>query len=314
MNIDERSLNTTATKHARIQAVGFDYASRPHRSVPCCNLCGSDQFTIIAHRDRYGFPVNTNGCQGCSLVFLNPVMTSDAYGAFYGAMYRPLVSAYHGRLIDARTIQAEQRDYAKERAALLSPFLPTRHSTTLLDIGGSTGVVAHAFAKRFGISGTVVDPAPLETDEAKQLGLETVTGFIEEVDLGDRKFDVILMCQAIDHLLDIRAVLNTVRGLIASDGVFFVDIVDFRAVYLKHWSVEEAVKVDHPFYLTELTMSTFLARAGFEVVRIEYATDDVHIGYVCRASSAEPDKLPPDDAIAKFWQELRHVQSAPRRR
>ena len=43
-------------------------------------------------------------------------MTADAYGRFYDGIYRPLVSAFHGRLIDAATIQAEQREYAAERA------------------------------------------------------------------------------------------------------------------------------------------------------------------------------------------------------
>ena len=315
MNADETLLSVgTTTRHDRIKTVGFDYLSCPRRTVAYCNLCGTDRFTVVTHRDRYGFPAQAQGCQRCGLVFLNPVMTVDAYGAFYTAVYRPLVSAYHGRLIDARTIQAEQRDYAADRAAFLTPFLPIGRSTALLDIGGSTGVVAHAFTERLGGSGTVVDPAPLEIDEARRLGLETVTGFIEEVDLGDRRFDVILMCQTIDHLLDIRVSLEAVRRLMAPDGVFFVDIVDFRAAYLRHWSVEEAIKVDHPFYLTESTMSAFLGRAGFDVARVEYAANHLHVGYVCRPSTAEPDRLPPQDEVAGFWRELRHIQNAPRLR
>src|SRR5688500_10293168 len=111
-------------------------------------------------------------------------MTADAYGSFYVGTYRPLVSAYHGRLIDARTIQGEQRDYAVERGDLLAPYLTGGGHRTLLDIGGSTGVVARALAERFGLRATVVDPAPMETAEAQALGLETVEGLIESVDLG----------------------------------------------------------------------------------------------------------------------------------
>ena len=39
------------------------------------------------------------------------------------------------------------------------------------------------------------------------------------------------MCQTVDHLLDINTTLHKVRELMSDDGIFFVDIVDFRAAY-----------------------------------------------------------------------------------
>ena len=313
MNTEEKLPNNELTaRRDRIQSIDFDYSSNPQRAVNNCNLCGSDCFVVLSHRDRYGFPVRAHGCRRCGLVFLNPVMTVEAYGAFYKSVYRPLVSAYHGRLIDAHSIQGEQRQYAAERVALLEPYLPDGSERNLLDIGGSTGVVAHAFSRRFGAVSTVIDPAPLEIEEARRLGLNTVTGFIEKVDLGERQFQIVLMCQAIDHLLDIKGALEAIRRLIAADGLFFVDIVDFRAAYLRNWSVEQAVKVDHPFYLTEFTMSAFLLRAGFDVVRVEYSADHLHVGYVCRPSKPELAKLPRPEDVSELWHELRYIQNAPR--
>ena len=82
-------------------------------------------------------------------MFLNPRMTAAAYGRFYDGIYRPLVSAFHGRLIDAQTIQAEQRDYAVDRADDDPAVLRGRRACeTMLDIGGSTGVVAGALRAR----------------------------------------------------------------------------------------------------------------------------------------------------------------------
>src|SRR5687768_1573528 len=100
------------TRTERIAALGFDYAGQPKNAVERCNLCGGQRFVGITHRDRYGFAASAACCGGCGLVFLDPVMTADAYGAFYGGTYRPLVSAFHGRLIDAMTIQDEQQEYA----------------------------------------------------------------------------------------------------------------------------------------------------------------------------------------------------------
>jgi 2-polyprenyl-3-methyl-5-hydroxy-6-metoxy-1,4-benzoquinol methylase len=301
---------SAGTRLERIAALGFDYAAQPKVRVERCNLCGESVFVGLTHRDRYGYPAAASGCTRCGLVFLDPVMTSEAYGRFYMGTYRPLVSAFHGRLIDATTIQQEQREYAVERGDLLAPYLAGLSHRTLLDIGGSTGVVADAFARRFNLKGTVIDPAPLETVQAQALGLETIEGLVENVDLGARQFDVVILCQTVDHLLDTAGTLARVRQLLSPGGLLFVDIVDFRAAYLRNWSVEDAVKIDHPYYLTQATMVAYLMRAGFAVVRSDYAADHLHISYVARPSAPQRDYLPSTECVERLWHEVRYVQNA----
>ena len=239
-------------------------------------------------------------------------MTAEAYGRFYDGIYRPLVSAFHGRLIDARTIQDEQRAYAIERAEFMRPFMSNAGRGTLLDIGGSTGVVATHVAKEFGLRGTLIDPAPLEVEQAQRLGLETVTGLVEEHDFGRRRFDVVIICQTVDHLLDVAGTLTRVRQLLSDKGLLFIDIVDFRAAYLRNWSVEDAIKIDHPYYLTEQTMAAYLRRSGFDVLRSDYAADHLHVSYMCRPGVAEVDAMPGAASVDELLREVRFVQNAPR--
>ena len=293
----------------RIEALGFDYAASPRERIDACNLCHGTRFVTLTHRDRYGYPATASGCARCGLVFLNPRMTARAYGRFYDGIYRPLVSAFHGRLIDAQTIQDEQRAYAADRADMIRPFLRDLSLRSMLDIGGSTGVVAGHFAKEFGLTGTLIDPAPLEVEQARAFGLETITGLVEEHDFGRRQFDFVIICQTVDHLLDVAGTLRRLRDLIAPGGLFFVDIVDFRAAYLRNASVEAAIKIDHPYYLTEGTMTAYLERAGFEVVRADYAADHLHVSYVAQPSKPRADALPPAESVAALWREVRTVQN-----
>lgn len=298
----------TGERAVRIARVVFRYQDEPKRSVDRCNLCGHDRFVVVAHIDRYRFPADAQVCLRCGLAFLDPVMTREAYGRFYTSVYRPLVSAYHGRLIDENTIQAEQREYAAERIAFLSPFFARAHGQSLLDIGGSTGIVAAALAKAFGLRPTVLDPAPLELAHAERLGIETIAGFAEEYDPGDRRFDIVAMFQTVDHLLDLSATLALVGRVLAADGWFYADVVDWRAAYLRNGSVEEAVKVDHPYYLTEPTFESYLARNGLAVVRKDYASDHLHVGYLC--SRTEPSEVLPDPAwVIEQLREIRAVQN-----
>jgi SAM-dependent methyltransferase len=311
---------TIEDRRARIGALAFDYASQPVARVTACNLCGGSTFITLTHRDRYHYPVEAAGCRRCGLVFLNPVMTADAYGRFYAHTYRPLVSAFHGRLIDAITIQDEQRQYAAERVAFIESFLagpgrprgsaPAVEGGTLLDIGGSTGVVAHAFAERFGLKATVIDPSPLEAAQAQRLGIETITGLVESTDLGSRQFDLVIVCQTVDHLLDIAGTLRRVHALLRPGGRLFIDIVDLRAGYLRNWSLEDTIKIDHPYYLTDETMSAYLAQCGFEILGIDYAADHLHVGYVCQTGAPVPDALPSAATVDALFREIRYVQNA----
>jgi SAM-dependent methyltransferase len=298
-----------AARAARIAGLRYDYSAQPKLARSHCNLCGGERFVTLTHRDRYGYPAQADGCLRCGLVFLNPVMTADAYGGFYANVYRPLVSAYHGRRIDAETLQDEQREYASVRADALAPHLARRSAKRLLDVGGSTGIVAHHLKQRFDLEATVIDPAPLEIEVARRLGLSTRTGFVEDYDPDEGRFDLITLCQTVDHLLDVALSLRKVRALLADDGIFFVDIVDFRAAYRRNGSVEEAIKIDHPFYLTEQTARAYLRRNGFEVLAIDYAADHLHVGYVCGPGIAEPGVTPAPDSVERQWRELRAIQN-----
>ena len=105
--------------------------------------------------------------------------------------------------------------------------------------------------------------------------------------------------------------LRRVRELLASGGLLFVDIVDFRAAYLRQSSVEDAVKIDHPYYLTEATMAAYFDRAGFEIARADYAADHLHVSYVARPATPRPDALPSPESVEGLWREIRLVQNAP---
>jgi 2-polyprenyl-3-methyl-5-hydroxy-6-metoxy-1,4-benzoquinol methylase len=287
-------------REERIAAVGYDYAGHELEPVDACNLCGSTDLDTVADRDRYGYPATFRMCRRCGLGFLSPRLTAAEYGAFYESVYRPLVSAYHGRRIDAETVQVDQRGYAEELVAFLRQTLP-RTPATVLDVGGSTGIVAAAVRDAFGTRATVLDPAPDELAVAAANGMETVAGFAEHFEpsslgMGARRWDLVLLCQTIDHLLDVRATLASLRRRTADEGHAFVDVLDLMIAARKQGSVEGAVKIDHPFSLTRETALAFFGQAGFTPLA-ERLSADGHWGFVLAAAApSEPD-----------WEQLHRV-------
>ncbi|MGH3902537.1 MAG: class I SAM-dependent methyltransferase [Pseudonocardiaceae bacterium] len=273
----------------RIAALGYNYYAQALQPVVQCNLCGPRGRAVdVASRDRYGYPATFVVCRCCGLGYLCPRLSATQYTHFYSEIYRPLVSAYHGRRIDAETVQVDQRDYAAELAEFLLPQLPSSPHT-ILDVGGSTGVVARVLAQRLNARATVLDPSPDELAVARAAGMETVAGLVEDFDPGARRWDLVLLCQTIDHLLDVRGTLRALRRMTADGGRAFVDIVDVDILLRRTGSIEQVVKIDHPYYLTRPTAAAYFALAGFTIVA-ERVSDDGHRGFVLAPGQCtEPD-------------------------
>ena len=307
-----QQIELSKSRAERINELSYDYSIKPKTRVKSCNLCGSSQFVVISHVDRYGYNTHANGCLNCSLVFINPVMDNESYGEFYEDVYRPLVSAYHGRLIDHVTVQEEQVGYTENLIEYFQPFLNDMSSKRFLDIGGSTGVIAEGLKNQFDMKGLVLDPSPDELREAERKGLETHASFLEDFDPGDKKFSLIVMCQTIDHLLDISTSLKKVYDILAKDGLFFVDILDFRGCINRYGNIEQAIKIDHPYYLSELTMEAYFRKFGFEIVSKIFEKDPLHVGYLVKKSLPEETFLPSKDEQNQFWNEFRVIQTLKR--
>jgi 2-polyprenyl-3-methyl-5-hydroxy-6-metoxy-1,4-benzoquinol methylase len=276
-------VTASTERAARIAELAYDYGGRAKEPVSECNLCGSTRLREASHRDRYGYPATLVVCEDCGLGFLSPRMTAAEYAEFYAHTYRPLVSAYHGRLIDATTVQEDQRAYSAELVSFLRENLPDDPGS-VMDVGGSTGVVGGAVGAAFGSDVTVLDPSPDELEVARAAGMETIAGFAEDYDPEGRTWDLVLLCQTIDHLLDVSATLAALRTMLAEDGRAFVDILDFDVAVSRH-GLEGAVKIDHPFYLTRDTALAFFNKTGFDVVA-ERLTDDGHRGFVLRGGAS----------------------------
>ncbi len=284
----------------QIAALGYDYGTRATHRTAECNLCGAHGLAVeVAARDRYGYPATFVVCRGCGLGYLCPRLSAKQYAHFYAEVYRPLVSAYHGRRIDAQTVQLEQIGYAAELEAFLLPLLPSS-PRTILDVGGSTGVVAGVLAARLNARATVLDPSPDELAVAQAAGMETIAGLVEDFDPGKRRWHLVLLCQTIDHLLDVRGTLTAIRRMTAKRGRVFVDIVDVDVLLRRKSGIEQVVKIDHPYYLSRPTAMAVFALTGFTIVA-ERLSDDGHRGFVLAPGPcAEPNWATLQASAAEF--------------
>jgi len=54
-----------------------------------------------------------------------------------------------------------------------------------------------------------------------------------------------------------------------------------------------------------------LKRAGFDIVRADYAADHLHVSYIARPAQPDAAALPPQESVRELLREVRFLQNAP---
>lgn len=254
---------------------------------PCAvGRASTCKLTVVAMADRYGFPIRLALCERLGMFYLVDRLTEDGYEEFYRrGLYRQLIAAFWGRRVEGAELIRRQRIAAISNARIvlqaLRGQLRVPRGGALLDIGGSTGDLAHAFASTFELQATVVDPAEDELELARGLGLTVRCGLCERIEFGSTTYDVIVLNQSVEHLVDVHATFAKIQALLKPTGYFIFDIGDFLCESESYGCAEAASRLDHCQVFFDEMMDVFCRNAGF-VIDARIAHKPGAILYVCR--------------------------------
>jgi len=97
-------------------------AELPFEHLPQCSFSDASreicEQTIVAVRDRYGFPVRLALCHRTGLMYLVDRLSKDAYERFYReGLYRKLTASFHGSGLN--DLVSKQHEQAKVNAELV---------------------------------------------------------------------------------------------------------------------------------------------------------------------------------------------------
>lgn len=192
-------------------------------------------------------------CDGCGLVQVHPLPTTEAVRAHYNDG-RSSVPRYYlaADAADRRTFDAILDRIERLR--------PTRGQ--LLDVGPNVGTaLAAAVARGWHARGVEINEDAARYSR-EQRGLDVVTGSLESVALGARSFDVVLMLDVIEHLLDPPSAVRRVHGLLRPGGLVVISTPDIARMATRLLQVKPA---EHLFYFSAETLGRLLREAGFRV-------------------------------------------------
>lgn len=181
-----------------------------------CPACSSSESVLMFHKAGGSYV----GCEDCRMVFLNPVLTDEALREHY--------ATNHG--VQAEIVEEDSGFYTRiyERGLQLIAKETDRRGL-IFDFGCSAGFFLDV-AKRTGWQGTWgVELNRSEFDAAKQKGHTVYNQPIEQLEF-DGRFDAITLWDAFEHLKDGAFFLRLFKGLLADDGVLFLQIPNSSAL------------------------------------------------------------------------------------
>ena len=252
---------------------------------PVCSVCGASRFhpTIFGGLRFQGQTFDRLECDRCGFIFVNPIPDAATFEAMYADSY--FDGYYAGG--DEVGYDGSADAVRRKAAAILDRLKPYQPTGALLDVGCAGGHFLGE-AKRRGYATLGIEVNAAMAQQARdEYGVDVIVGTYESADLesSGRRFDVVYMGDALEHLPDPRQALARLSRLLTPNGVFLLNgpltlntslftIVLRLKLWLskgrRAWYADGA-----PYHLSEWNATTqrlFLVNCGFDV--LEFGTHE----------------------------------------
>jgi SAM-dependent methyltransferase len=206
-------------------------------------------------------------CGNCRLLYLNPRPDANSIGLFYASSeYDPFISS-RGRATTFTRIYRSARKLSVRRKAS-RVIRGVNHGSKTLDVGCATGEFMIELRRR-GFEPFGVEPDPGAAEFVRQQGLKVWTGTLADVPSDAGAFELITFWHVLEHVHDLRDVLNRAHELLSANGQLAIAVpnplsVD-ASVYGPHWVAWDTPR--HLYHFEPPVMLDLLEQSGFRARR-----------------------------------------------
>ncbi len=284
-----------------------------------CEICGSAEYDLLLDKlwlcEKYnwkkegrilfsdGVPVNYRNvcCKSCGLAYINPRMTDEETVEFYKRQYREEFTA--GEKSESWKLPFPNLHLGIEiynavvRYDFLERLVYLKKGINTLDIGSSLGALP-AYLKEKGCNAYGVELSQFADYTNKLFGIDTIFRVPFEDLKTDIKFDIITICDALEHFPHPKKALLKIRGLLKDDGIVLIEVPD---IFKPHKSVLTFFSNAHLFTFSPNSIKNLLNITGFEVLHFEYGGYCMNMRVIAKKSEAKKMQFKDDfPAIVDF--------------
>ncbi|GER92349.1 hypothetical protein A45J_0064 [hot springs metagenome] len=205
-------------------------------------------------------------CKQCGLVYVNPRMSDWELIVFYQKQYRELCSIKDKEGNIGNSHYGIEIYNAVTRYDFLKRLGYIKAGICTLDIGSSLGALpAYLHAK--GCSAYGVELSPYASYTKELFGIDTIFRMPFDALETDLRFDIVTICDALEHFSHPKNVLLKIRNLLKDEGIVLIEIPD---IFKPHKSVLGFFSNAHLFTFSPNSIKNLLDITGFDIVHFEY--------------------------------------------
>jgi 2-polyprenyl-3-methyl-5-hydroxy-6-metoxy-1,4-benzoquinol methylase len=198
-------------------------------------------------------------CSQCTMIYADPVPEAFASGTYYQ-------DAGMDYYLTPAKLQSDYSTVRFERELAL--FRRRCLSGRVLDVGCSSGAFLFQLTRRFPgsyqVLGTDVSGPPL--DYAASRGVPVLRGDFLTHDFGVNRFDAVTFWAVLEHLVEPRAFLRKVWGILEAGGLCIALVPNMKSLAARFLGMRyRYIYPQHLNYFTRATL-TRLASERFEIV------------------------------------------------
>ena len=232
-----------------------------------CPVCRSGDFAFAFEAKDYSISGETfkvSECSKCSHRFTNPVPDQNEIGKYYEST--DYIS--HSNTSKGIVNKAYQfvRNYTLGSKRKLIRNFSGKSSGNLLDYGCGTGEFLNTM-KTSGWNVTGIEPGDSAREMAiKNYGLD-VKRYEELQGLDENRFDVITLWHVLEHVHELKPVIQKINRLLKPDGCIIVAVPNYKStdaeLYKKYWAAYDLPR--HLYHFSPQSMNKLLTDNGMEL-------------------------------------------------
>lgn len=237
--------------------------------VPC-PVCGSRRYQVVFEAGDYEYQLPgrffVSRCQDCGLLFQNPRPPFGDILRYYTESYQPY-SKVGSPLMQwvRRRFLVEPR--MKKYEVLAQPF---GRPVDVLDVGCGAGDLLTELSESPMFRCQGLEPVSYAAGLARDRGLDVHCSTIEDWDMPDGRFDLVILNHVIEHVPDPQGMVARIYRLLRDDGVFVgetpcTDALE-RFLFGRYWKIWHLPR--HLTFFSKALLVRFLRDAGFKRVEL----------------------------------------------
>ncbi len=231
-----------------------------------CPVCNADNYKVILKiKERNNF-YNLNRdilfsivkCKSCSMIYVNPTLDNTILAEIYSSGMLPFKQSFE------ETRQVEYQRVIKR----IKKIKPTGR---ILDVGSGHGHLLK-IARNHGYQALGIEINKKGYEYSKSQGLEVINDYIENAELKDNHFDIVILFHLLEHTTNPSSILSEVFRVLKKDGLLVVAFPNVncwrRLIKGKKW--EGWHPVEHILYFSFPTLKKLLEKTGFRIIQKPY--------------------------------------------